>query len=121
MHMPLLTLIEPVRMRLAMVIARAGSPRGHAARQTIAAVIGNADRVFVVLEGDHHQHRAEDFLLGNAHVIGDIDKAGRLDEIAAAEIGASLATAEQRRAFLLAEFDIAHHPVPTGAWRSPAP
>ena len=43
---------------------------GHAAGQAVLDVVGDAHRVVVVVVGDDHEHRAEDLLLGDGHVVG---------------------------------------------------
>src|SRR5688572_22828933 len=40
--------------------------------QPVVGVVGDAHGVVVVLERDHHQHRAEDLLTGDGHVVGDV-------------------------------------------------
>ena len=66
---------------------RVGRPRGaacgvggpHRAGQAVVGVVGDADRVVDVVVGDHRQHRAEDLLLGDRHLVVDVDEDGRLD------------------------------------------
>src|SRR5262245_35668405 len=55
-------------------------PSGHAARmvdraaedvtgQTVGSVVGDPDGFFLVLVRDHHEHRPEDFLAGDRHLV----------------------------------------------------
>ncbi|MNH18620.1 hypothetical protein D3C79_783300 [compost metagenome] len=80
--------------------------------QAVFGVIGQAQRFGFVLELDQAHHRAKDFFLGDAHLVVDVGKYGRLDELAfgqvSRQIGRALqATGEQAGAFLDADLDVA--------------
>ena len=67
----------------------------------------------LAVERDHREHRAEDLLAGDAHVVGHVGEQGRRDEVAVSEfvaVGAA-ASADQAGALLLAAGDQAEHPV----------
>jgi hypothetical protein len=80
-------------------------------------VVGQLDGVGLVLERDQAGHRAEDFFLGDAHAVVHVGKHGRPDEVAVLHrlgqlggvAGLVQAAAQQRGAFLGAEFDVAAH------------
>ena len=55
----------------------------HAGGEAVARVVGDRDRLLLVLERDDRQHRAEDLLLRDAHVVVDAGEDRRLDEQAA--------------------------------------
>src|SRR5690625_1534474 len=78
----------------------------HHAAETVHAVVGDANGVFLILVGDHDQYRPENLLLGDAHVVGNVHEAGRLDEEAVAHVGAGVAAREQGGAFFLADLDV---------------
>ena len=56
----------------------------HRSGQAVVAVVGDADRVALVAVGQHGQHRAEDFLARDAHVVGGVGEQRRLHVPAAA-------------------------------------
>src|SRR5205807_3449380 len=58
----------------------------HRATEPVHALVGDADRVVVVLERDHDEHRAEDLLLGDRHRVVDVGEQRRLDEVALRQI-----------------------------------
>ena len=43
----------------------------HIARQAVGRVIGHGDGFFLRIIGNHRQHRSEDFLAGDGHVVRD--------------------------------------------------
>src|SRR4029077_10826138 len=66
-------------------------PRGHVARaahispahvgvQAVARIVGNPDRVFVIVIGDDAEDRAENLVAGDRHVVLHIDEDGRVHE-----------------------------------------
>src|SRR5580658_3554324 len=69
--------------------------RCHHAAQSVLAIIGDADRVLVVIEGDHHEHGAEYLLSRDPHVVTHLDETGGLDEEAAAHVGPSIPARQQ--------------------------
>src|SRR5579859_6936596 len=78
------------------------------ARQSIFAIVGDADRVLVVLVGNDHEHGTKNLLSSDPHLIAHIDEAGRLDEEPAALVGTRPAAGQKLRTLLLAELDVAH-------------
>src|SRR4029077_40869 len=78
-------------------------------RQAILDVVGNFDRVFETVARNDGNDRAEDFLLSNAHFGIDVGKDGWLHEPAVAVLAPveTVATANQLRALVLANFDVA--------------
>src|ERR1700681_2296066 len=51
-------------------------------RQSVLNAVGDSDRVFQIFAGDDGHDRSENFLLRDAHLGVDIDKYGRLHEVA---------------------------------------
>src|SRR5690606_26951631 len=72
-------------------------------------VVGDAHGLFLVLEGDSRENRAEDFLLRNPHAVIDLVEDRRLDIGAAGVLAHLLAAESELRAFLPADLDIALH------------
>ena len=64
-HDPPLTPTVPVRIRRATAIARSVSAPIDAPGETEDGVVGDPDRVVVIVVRDHHEHRTEQFLLRN--------------------------------------------------------
>ena len=82
-----------------------------AGTQPIQRVIGNMQRLFLVLEGRHRNHRPKDLLLEDAHLVVAL-KDRRLHIVAALKIAVehiALTAAKQLSAFLLADVDIAQN------------
>ena len=50
--------------------------------EPVWTVVGDAHGVVIVLEGDDHQHRAEDLLLGDGHRVVHVGEQGGLDVVA---------------------------------------
>jgi hypothetical protein len=95
--------------------------RHHVAGQTVGAVVGDPDRVFLVVERDDAQHRAEDLLLGDGHLVVDVDEKRWPDVISLVETGrAHRARRPARGALVDALLDVARHPLELPAARSPA-
>src|SRR3954451_5882170 len=81
-----------------------------AAGQPVDRVVGDLDRFVLGVVGDDRQHRPEDLLLGDRHVVGDVGEDRRLDEVALVEpLGRLLAAGDQPRALLDALADVAAH------------
>src|SRR5690606_37886820 len=57
--------------------------RGDVAGQAVDGVVGDADRILLVLVADDGDHRAEDLLAGDGHVVGRMREDGRTHEPAA--------------------------------------
>ena len=88
----------------------AGADRG---RKTERGIIGEAQRVGLVLERRHRGEGPEHFLLEDAHVGFDVGKHRRLDEIAvvmAGHLGRD-AAGDQPRAVFMAEARIGQHAI----------
>src|SRR5262245_39010119 len=59
--------------------------RPHRAGESVARVVGDVDRIVIVVVRDERQHGPEDLLLGDSHVRIDCREDCRLHEIAAVE------------------------------------
>src|SRR5215470_17341269 len=59
--------------------------RPDAAAQAVLRVVGDRDRLLLAAVGDHGQHRPEDLLLRDLHLVVDVREDGRLDEPALRE------------------------------------
>src|ERR1700731_755409 len=89
---------------------------GDIARQTIGRVVGDPDRVFLVLGTHDHEHRPEDFLTRDGHVLGDVGEDGRANIQALVDAFRQTGTAgDQGGAFLDALLDQALDLVPLAA------
>src|SRR5262249_37703912 len=104
--------VDPDRSRL----DPAGDPvpAGRVARpdgrhQPVLDVVGDPDRVLLVLERDHRHHRAEDLLLRDCHRVVHLREHGRRVEGALAVQG--LTAGYDLGAFVTALFDVAVDPV----------
>ena len=60
--------------------------------QAVERVVAALDDLVDVLEFQHRQHRAEDLVLGDRHVVVDVGEQRRLDEVAA--VAEALAAAD---------------------------
>ena len=81
-----------------------------AGAQAVERVVGDLERLGLVLEGGHGQHRAEDLLLEDAHLVVALEQ-GRLDVVAAGQVAVQvgLVAADQYfSAFLLAQVEVGH-------------
>lgn len=86
--------------------------RHDVAGQSVFAVVGDANGVFLVVERDDREHRAEDLLLGDGHGVVDVGEKRWSDEESFVETGFGIRSAHQRRGTLFdALADVAHHPV----------
>src|SRR3984885_15117221 len=54
----------------------------------VLRIVSDLDRLFLVVESDHREDRAEDFLLRDAHLGLDLGEDGRLDEPPLSAFGA---------------------------------
>ncbi|MCY1200129.1 hypothetical protein D9M72_115550 [compost metagenome] len=76
--------------------------------QPVERVVGNGQRLFLILEGGHRYHRPEDLFLEDAHLVV-AGEYGRLDVVAARQVAVqhvALAAGEALRAFLAAQVDV---------------
>ncbi len=83
--------------------------RPHRPGKSIGGIIGDAQRLFFTVEWHHTHHRPENLVLGHAHSVFDIGQDSRLQVLAVFAAGAgrhASSSANQRRAFLLAERDV---------------
>src|SRR3990172_704825 len=83
-------------------------PGPHAGAEPVQGVVGDGERVRLVLEGRHRHHRPEDLLLEDPHAVVALED-GRLDVVAALDLSVepgAVAAREQLRALLLADVDV---------------
>src|SRR5207248_732660 len=82
-----------------------------AGAQAVVGVVGDADRLFLVLDGDGRQHRAEDLVLGDRHLVVDIGEQGGDHPVARRQLPTWTGAPEHHAVtLLLALLDIVHHP-----------
>src|SRR5438552_8297617 len=86
-------------------VPRIGTP--HRARQPVIGIVGDADRIALVLVRDQRQHGAEDLFAGDAHAVVDVDEQRRLDVPALPLTVRTSAATGDLRALLLAGADVA--------------
>ncbi|ENN88749.1 hypothetical protein RHSP_43422 [Rhizobium freirei PRF 81] len=79
------------------------------ARQAVLDIVGKRERIGFILEGDGGQHRPEDFLLGDAHLVVGAGKQSRGDIATAARAVQFLAAGCKGRALRPADLDIFQH------------
>src|ERR1700734_1571491 len=75
--------VDPDRSRLEALSHGEGGADAlgpYARRKPVLRVVGDLDRLFLVVESDHREDRAEDFLLRYAHLGLDPGEDSRLDE-----------------------------------------
>src|ERR1700722_960516 len=82
-----------------------------ASRKAVLGVVGDLDRLFLVVESDYREDRAEHFLLRDAHIGLDPGEDGRLDEPSFSAFGTrGLPAAEHTRGSLVfGDFDVVEH------------
>src|SRR6202167_2461583 len=83
----------------------------HARGKPVLGVVGDLDRLFLIVESDHREHRAEHFLLRDAHLGLHPGEDSRLDKPPFSAIGASgfPAAEHARGALAFGDFDIVEH------------
>ena len=81
--------------------------------QPVSRVVGDADCLLLGIEGDDRQDRAEDFLLGDGHVVAHVREDRGLHEVAVGvdALGLADATDDERGALVDALLDVAVDPV----------
>ena len=84
--------------------ANVTSPDGSG--QAVKRVVGPANEIGLVTEFEHGQHRPEDLIGDDLHVVLDIGKDRGLDEIAL--VSHSIAADQAIRTFLAANLDVRH-------------
>ena len=62
--------------RAAHAVQARGIAAPHAGAQSVQGVVGDRQRVGLVLEGGHRHHRAEDFFLKHAHLVVALEHRG---------------------------------------------
>ncbi len=81
----------------------------HRAREAVDRAVGDADGLVLVVVAEDREDRAEDLLLGDRHVGGDVGEDGRADEVAL--LGGGFGAARnQARALGDALLDVTAHP-----------
>src|SRR5690606_38624716 len=88
-------------------VSTLGSRRIDRCIQALLGIIGLANRIILILEGDDGNDRAEDFLLGDIHVGLDVDENSRLNIEALVQACRATATAGDLRALGAASSDVA--------------
>src|SRR5207302_913125 len=83
----------------------------HATPEPVLAVVGDADGVGVVVEGDDDEHGAEDLLLGNGHRVVDPGENRGLDVVPLGQVRGPAPSCHQAGAFGLALVDVAEDAV----------
>jgi hypothetical protein len=80
--------------------------RADASGQAVHGVVGNGNRLFVIVEGNDHEHGTKDLLLGDPHPIVHISEQRRLDVIPAVEASRSAASGDDASAFATPALDV---------------
>ena len=75
--------------------------------QTVIGAVGTLDDLVGILEREDTEDRAEDFVAGDRHIVGDIAKNGRFDE--EAFLAKSTTTGQTLGPFGLSFVDVAHN------------
>src|SRR5262245_37594410 len=70
--------------------------RHHVAGEPVDAVVGDPDRVLLVVERDHHEDGAEDLLLRDRHGVVDVDEQGRPDPEAPVASGGCVGSPDEQ-------------------------
>src|SRR5690606_26629733 len=70
-----------------------GRPVGapHRAREAVGRVVGDRYGFVDRFVREHRQHRPEDLLAGDGHVVGHVGEHGGLDEVAVTDVGTASA------------------------------
>ncbi len=68
--------------------------REHIRREAVIGVVGDGDRFVLIAIGENAQHRPEDLLAGDGHLIGDISEQRGPDEISPEPIGMALSAGD---------------------------
>src|SRR5262249_11848326 len=80
------------------------------AREAVERVVRDLDRLVLVLVGDDGEHRSEDLLAGDGHVVADVGEDRGPDEVALLHaLGSAGAAGHELRTFLHALLDEALH------------
>ena len=78
----------------------------HRTGQPVVGVVGDADRVVLVAVAQHRQHRAENLLPGDAHVVGGVGEQRRLARTSRARTGSRSPPSDDAGAFAAARLDV---------------
>src|SRR6476469_204187 len=65
----------------------AGVAGEHVVVEAVGAVVGDRDRLVLVVERDGHDDRAEDLLAGRLHLVGGVGQECRRDVVAGVDLG----------------------------------
>src|SRR5205809_3393668 len=80
-----------------------------AGAEAIRRVVGDADRFVLVGERDGRQHRPEDLLAGDLHLVVDVGEQRGVDEVPGGQVARGpVAAGDETRPLLLAALDVAH-------------
>ena len=83
--------------------------RIHRARQSVVGVVRDRDGLVDRVERDDDQHRAEDLLLGDPHIVGHVGEQGRFDVEAGVRVRRDSAAGHEAGSLLLADLDVVEH------------
>jgi hypothetical protein len=82
----------------------------HRGGEAVLGVVGQAHRLVLVGERHGDEHRSEDLLAGDRHVVAGVGEQRRGHEVAGRQVAlAALPAAHQAGALLLAAGDVAEH------------
>src|ERR1700727_1603874 len=106
--------VDPDRAGLEALGHGEGSPDAlgpHARCKPVLRIVSDLDRLFLVVESDHREDRAEDFLLRDAHLGLDLGEDGRRDEPSFPAFGTRRLTAAEHAggALVFGDFDVVEH------------
>ena len=76
------------------------------AAEAVGRVVGDAHRLVDVVERQDRQHRAEDLLAGDAHVVAHVGEDRRLQEVAARQVRRAAAAGGETRALGVPDGDV---------------
>jgi hypothetical protein len=94
-------------MRRATAVARSSDAENTPPRQPIAAVVGKAHRLVVIVVADDDEDWAEDLLLGDRHGVVNSHEQRRFDVPALGQMGRSPTPEDEVGPFVLAPGDVA--------------
>src|SRR5262245_8427197 len=77
--------------------------RPHGAAEAVDGIVGNAHRLVLIAIADHRYHRAEDLLLGDAHLVIDFVEDRRRVVIALRHVAGPFAAGHTLGTLLIAE------------------
>src|SRR5438309_4880913 len=80
--------------------------REHHAAEAVGRIVGDADGLVLVLEGNDRDHRPENLLLRDADIVRHGAEDGGLEEVAAPEVLRAAAAVGEHGALLLPRLDV---------------